>query len=665
MKTASLHLITLSMLACTGGDPTDTGGAGADFGVADRQPGERAPLTAECDDQDGFRCVLPFPSSTFMTADASLPTGVRVAVTDSILPGGDDDATFMNSADGFSRITPVITGFRDPIDHSWVDALPRAATLPEDAPIQLINAEPGHPLYGTRVPVWAEVIEGGAGGSDDLLLAYPQVPMAPGADHVVVVTTDLKHADGTDVEIARATDLVTGLAKPATLAEAELAAYHAPTRQLLEDAGIAPGEVLRAWDFTSRSDENMTGRLDGMMDVIRDAGGFGVEIDYAAETSEEDIDLVVLGRLTGVPWFLDEDDRFVLDDAGVPQITGEGEVKFRVVIPTRGYDGEVGSPYRVTLYGHGTGGNISDDAFDEAIATEGIAKVSLEFGAWNGDDLVWTFQRFLRMNAGVEQSTAMLLHSVVGGYAILQSLDGGLGEALRADTIGGLPNPNPGREIITDDPMWVGGSLGGTMGAIIGTAYPEIDKAVLNVPAGAWTHLIPDSYMYDFAMKPVLESQYGDPIDARLAIALTQTGWDDVDGPVWADRALESGVSFLLQESMGDLVVPNQGTTVLATALKAQHVGPSLEPIVGIDDVDSVVDGVGLTQYRVPDTDVYAVHGFAARETPAGAAAMEQIFTFVRAGWDEGATRVEFPEGCATVTRDGSCDFTGVWGDDE
>jgi hypothetical protein len=656
-------LIALSIAGCSGGDPADTG-AGADFGVVDRQPGERAPLTAECDDQDTFRCVLPFPSSTFMVADPTTPTGVRVAVTDSILPGGEDDATFMNSADGFSRITPISTGFSARLDTAWLDALPRAATLAEDAPVQLINAQPGHPLYGQRVPIWAEFVEGGRTDKDHLLIAYPQVPMAAGADHVVVLTRDLTHADGSDVEVSRWTDLVTGLATPTDKAEAALAAYHAPTRAVLDAAGIAPSEVLRAWDFTARSDENMTGRLDGMMDVIRQSGGFGVEIDYAAETSEEDIDLVILGRLTGVPWFLDDEDRFVLDDAGVPQLTGEGEVKFRVVLPTRGYDGEVGSPYRIALYGHGTGGNISDDAFDEEIAREGIAKVSLEFGAWNGDDLIWTFQRFLRMNAGVEQSTAMLLHSVVGGYAILQSLDAGLGEALRADTIGGLPNPHPGRDIITDDPMWVGGSLGGTMGAIIGTAYPEIDKAVLNVPAGAWTHLIPDSYMYDFAMRPVLEGQFGDAIDARLSIALTQTGWDDVDGPVWADRALASGVSFLLQESMGDPVVPNQGTTVLATALKAKMVGPALDPIVGLEEVDSVVDGVGITQYRVPGTEVYAIHGFAARETPAGAAAMEQIFTFVRAGWDEGATRVEFPAGCADVTPDGSCDFSDVWVED-
>lgn len=657
MKTPSL--LALALVACSGAS-SDTGDA-AVFDVADRAPGDRAPLTAECDDQDKFRCVLPFPSSTFMVADAAMRTGVQVSVVDTALPGGDDDATFLNSADGFSRISPILTGFNAPVDRTWLDALPRAALLSDDAPIQVINAQPDHPAYGQRVPIWAELVEGGLGGGDHLLIAYPLVPMAPGADHVVVVTDDLLHADGQAIEVVRHTDLITGLAKPKTRAEAELAAYHAPTRDLLEAAGIDGAAVVRAWDFTTRSDENMMGRLDGMMEVIRQAGGFGVEIDAVRETVEEDISVLVLGRLTGVPWFLDEEDRFVLDAQGVPQVTGEGEVKFRVVIPTRGYDGELGSPYRVAMYGHGTGGGIGDDSFDEQIAANGIAKVSMEFGAWNGDDLVWTFQRMLRMNAGVEQSTAMLLHSVVGGYAILQSLDAELGDALKAEVVDGMENPNAGREFVTDDPIWVGGSLGGTMGAIIGTAYPEITTAVLNVPAGAWTHLIPDSLMYESAMQPVLEAKYGDPIDARMAIAMTQTGWDDVDGPLWADRAIADGVSFLLQESMGDPVVPNQGTSVLATALDARIVGPALEPIVGLTEVDEVRGGVGMTQFRVPDTGVYDVHGFAARSTPAGDAAMEQIFTFVRSGWDDGTTLAAFPAGCADVTPEGDCDFSSTF----
>ena len=642
------------LAACSGGSSTPPGV----FDVEERAPGERAPLTARCDGQDTFRCVLPFPSSTFMTRDPDMPTGVRVRVDDDILPGGDDDATFLNSADGFSRISPILTGFDERVDRSWVDAQARATLLPGDAPIRVFNAQPDHPAYGEQVPIWAELVEGGATGSDHLLVAYPLVPMAAAADHVVVVTDALRNADGSPVEVTRQTDLVTGLAEPASLDEARLQAYHAPTRTLLDAAGIDAASVVRVWDFTTRSEENLTGRLDGMMAVIRESGGFGVEIDAVRETSEEDIALLVLGRLTGVPWFLDEEDRFMLDEQGVPQLTGEGEVRFRVVIPVNGYDGTPGGDYRIAMYGHGTGGGISDDSFDEQIAAEGIAKVSLEFGAWNGDDLVWTFQRMLRMNAGVEQSTAMLLHSVVGGYAILQSLDAELGAALQAETLGGEPNPAAGRAQITDDPIWVGGSLGGTMGAIIGTAYPEIDTAVLNVPAGAWTHLIPDSLMYESAMQPVLEAKYGDPIDARMAIALTQTGWDDVDGPLWADRALGDGVSFLLQESMGDLVVPNQGTSVLATALGADIVGPALEPIVGLVEVDEVQGGVGLTQYRVPDTGVYDVHGFAARSTLAGDAAMEQIFAFIRSGWDEGSPRVVFPRGCADVTPEGDCDFS-------
>ena len=64
-----------------------------------------------------------------------------------------------------------------------------------------------------------------------------------------------------------------------------------------------------------------------------------------------------------------------------------------------------------------------------------------------------------------------------------------------------------------------------------------------------------------------------------------------------------------------------------------------------------VRDASGLTQYWV-EGDVYDVHGFAAADTPAAAAATEQIIEFVESVW-AGAPIIEVPSGCADAT----CDF--------
>jgi hypothetical protein len=59
----------------------------------------------------------------------------------------------------------------------------------------------------------------------------------------------------------------------------------------------------------------------------------------------------------------------------------------------------------------------------------------------------------------------------------------------------------------------------------------------------------------------------------------------------------------------------------------------------------------------VSATAALEIHGFAARDTPAGAAAREQITDFIRSVWS-GAPRITVPAGCRANTPPGSCDFT-------
>jgi hypothetical protein len=455
-----------------------------------------------------------------------------------------------------------------------------------------------------------------------------------------------------------------GLVAPSTEEELIIAGHHAPARQLLAetDLGIAPEDIVRIWDFTTRTTADVTRRLDAMMaDAVNAMDTVEVELTAFVPREDPNVAGILKGHLHGVPDFLDANRRFSYDDNGLPVAQGTRTTNFRITIPGQGYDGP-GTDYRVALYGHGTGGDVNDGSFDSAIGGEGVAKVNLEFHGWTGDDLLYTFGDLLTLMRGSEQSTSQLLQAVVDGYALLHALEGDLGVQLRGETLAGVENPVAGIGPNPDDPAWVGGSLGGTMGAIIAAAYPEIDKAVLNVPAGAWTHLVADSYMYTAALQGFLAGSYGSEIEARFAMAIMQTSWDDVDGAAWADRSRADGVKLLLQQSMGDPVVPNQGTDLLAAALKAELVGPALRDIEAVDAATdaTVTGGVGITQYRVPDVDPFHIHGFAARETLAGDAALEQIFGFMRSGWS-GEAVITFPEGCAQVTADASCDFTGMW----
>src|SRR6185437_2117430 len=101
------------------------------FNVPDRQPGVRAPLTAACGDMDTVACLLPWPSSTFMVADKSTETGVRVQIAKSSLIAPDDPWS-INLANGFSRVTPLVTAF-----NTNVGTIPTGA----NGPVRLIVAQ--------------------------------------------------------------------------------------------------------------------------------------------------------------------------------------------------------------------------------------------------------------------------------------------------------------------------------------------------------------------------------------------------------------------------------------------------------------------------------------------------------------------------------------------
>lgn len=636
--------ILLTLLACR---PHDEAPAGWD--IADRKPGERAPLTSTCDDNDPVACLLPFPSSRFTRADASTATGLRVQIDVDALPI-EDDPRFLNLADGFSPITGVATAFEARLDES---------TLVAGESLLLLVAEPGDPAYGAEIPLYTQLVQGGGDMAPrDLVVGRPRLPLPSNAEHVAVVLDGLKAADGSALGATRDTLLALGRVEPETEDEARIVAYFAPTRALLKDAGVDAARVLRVWDFTTRSDRDQAQRLDQIKardEAALAAGEVGVVFDEVELSPNPAIALIAQGHLTGLPDPHSDDGRFNLGEDG--EILDSGVTRdspFRVVVPAG--DGD----YTVSLYGHGTGGDVEDDSFDIETAEAGVAKVGLRLDGWTDDSVFQTFTVLAtRTQQGTERSTADLLTSVADASAMLTALDGVLGDALSADTINGEVNPAAGRRPDTTEPLWMGGSLGGTMGGVITFSEPRVRYAVLNVPGGGWTHFIPASSSYAM-LEGVFTSAYGDPVTAALALLMSQTGWDDVDGAAWANGAEGENVA-LLQESVGDPVLPNIGSEILAACFSASLLQPAIVPVDTLPSADRVEGGSALEQFQVPLSDGdYGIHGFAANDTPASDAAMAQILSFFMSALD-GAPVIEHAALCEEDNADGSCDYSQAW----
>lgn len=606
----------------------------------DRMPGDRTPLSQACDPLDTTRCLLPWPSNAFTVADRTTATGLRVSVTASSLTFRDDPAA-LNDADGFSRVTPIVTGFDRPID-----------PLSLDGAFRLLYAQPGSASYGTDVPLRASVVGPAPGGSSEsLAVAYPDAPLEASSDHVAVILDTVRAADGSGFAASATTRAALGLVSPKTEQESRLRAYFAPVRTVLGKAGVPLDRVVRVWDFTTRSADDPARRLR----AVRALGAAAVDASTATAVIDAvtpgtgSVAQIVKGRLEGLPTFLRPDGSPSVDAAGTPVAAGVTSAPFRVVVPMGTGD------YPVFMYGHGNGGSVDDDTFDQEIASVGIAKVNIELTGFDGTNALTSLVGLRTMFSGSDRASASLVQAIANEASIQRSLGAGLGALLAAPDLGGAPNATAGRRPDVSRVFAGGGSLGGSLSVVHAAADASVSFVVANVAGAAWTRFLLAGATWQ-TLSPLLRLGYPSELDMDLALLQSQGIWDSVDSAIWPSLRSSAAPVVLVQESIGDPVVANAVTDLLSRTLGAALVRPALAPVRGLTEADAAIGRSGLMQFAVSGTGPLDFHGFAARATPAGAAAREQIVSFLMSA-RAGAPRIERPAGCA-MTPTGTCDFS-------
>lgn len=588
------------------------------FDAPDRADGERAPLSGSCDDLDPTRCHLPWPSTRFLVVDESTATGLRQHLDPETYASVDDDATAFEQADGFSRISPIIVGTKSllgPLD---------------DGAIRVWVVEPGHPDFGEEIPLRVEV-QTDENAGESFVVAYPRRPMPENAAHVAVAMA----AEG--LEPTPATLAALALREPASQDEANLRGYHAPTRRFLEAQGVDATRLARVWDFVTRSQAPVVDPLLAMREATREAveDGASFSIDRVELAPLPSIALVVEGEVE-MPWF-------VTDQLPDPSRSETHVARFRVMIPAGTGD------YPVVLFGHGLGGAYDDPAFDEALAVEGLGKVGVDFHGWTIDSFLDTLGGFIHPFMGTARASGLMMQALAELSAIQLALDGALGDVLAAGEIGGVENPAAGRRPDMTTPMYGGGSLGGSVGFVYANMEPTIRYGALNVGGGGWSHFLRSSVFFA-PLDALMRISLGGPLDVTLVVSQMQANLDYIDGAVWADHREDPPV-LLIQESVGDLVLPNIGTELMAVASGAVRVGEAIEAFGDLEQVNRALEETAITQYRVTGDDA-GVHGFAIGDSTAGDAARDQIRHFFATA-QQGEAEIVVPSQCTGAL----CDF--------
>jgi hypothetical protein len=558
------------------------------------QPGDCNPLGAT------GACYVPWPSSYFQVDDSASATGMRNAVPLAAMPKNIDkkpiDPSRINRLDGFSPATPVllylpgvdITGLATVHDFT-------PSTSP-DAKIQLFDMSTGDRIeYFAELDAHADPTMMQRQG----LIVRPQTRLKPATKYAVAVI-GLGTAPDAFVEV-RDGQLTT-----------DSALYDMQDRYntlftFLEKQGLKRGDLTLAWDFTTSSEDMITGRLTRMRDKALAASTFAYRIDSVQDFSDAGLAQPLAdGGFTDGGLTLREifgtfvSQRFLASDGGTavlpadagadPAIISADEYPFVATIPACAATAPL--PIPMMIYGHGFLGSAQKGLEDPTVAAIAnklcMVQVATNWIGLSSSDLGTIGGTVVEDLGRFDIITDRLMQAQVNTHVLTRMAKTKLkdDDALK---LNGTP--------VTDASQlyYLGISLGGIEGTTFMALNPDITRAVTNVPGGEWSFIMTRSN--DFSTVAVLFDTFlPDRLDQQLALAYSQSLWDETDPISYAPHLLKDpigGVSakkILVQESEGDSQVPNLTTRLLARTEGQIGLSPLVTSVPGITEMPAPLD---------------------------------------------------------------------------
>ncbi len=529
---------------------------------------------AGCDPLDTRQCVLPFPSDASTTADASAPTGRRVAFPSDGLPanagGVHIDPTAWNRNDGFSANSPLLTFVAD-LDPAasalppWTDL---EASLDDDATVVVVDT-----TTGERVPLWAEPDSDTDDPLGHLLVIHPAISLAPATTYAVALR-GLVTAAGTPV-LATPTftayrdRLDTGIVTIEERRDDLEAGFAA-----LADAGIDRQDLQLAWTFTTASTENVTAPMLSMRDeALTGLGEFSPEFEITAvtEAPEPGIGRFVEGTFS-VPSFLTGDgspgSSLVLGDDGLPEANGVLQAPFACVIGNAVLASP--EPAHAVVYGHGLlGSHLEIKAGNVVAMSNEHAAVycATKWAGFSEDDIptaIAALDDLSTFPVFVDRMLQGFVNQVVLGRMLLA--DNGLASEPPFQRADGEPIFD------TSEIVYDGNSQGGIMGIALAAISPDIERAVLGVVGMNYSTLLPRSVDFD-TFETIFVPAYPSALDRTVALGVMQMLWDRAEGAGYVRHVVDDPLpgstptAVLLHVALGDWQVSELTAMVAARTM--------------------------------------------------------------------------------------------------
>jgi hypothetical protein len=546
-------------------------------------------------------CSLPFPSDFYRNGDRVEMRGAAKLVTKT---GVDADITAAYPTDGASLQPTIVAALPAEVVG---DGLPNllddeaASTLPT-SPTLLIEATSGKPVahYVDLDPRPTE-----PGRRAISLRAF--APLTPKTRYVVVLR-GVKDAAGQRAKpgegFRRLRDKVTGDPSLAALAPR----FEADVFPVIARAGVPRAEVQLAWDFTTGSDELPEHDMLRVRELTLAWLANNKPHIEITEVKENDDRIWRLVRGTiEAPLFLDKSEpggRLARDASG--QVVQNGTTTFRLLALVPDTVRDQAEPGRALEWGHGFFSAIDREL--EGNATRVIANrlTSVVFGTdWWGmtnDDLAGLIGGLIERPTEAFRFVERIHQAMVNWIVLDAAIRGPMTELDVFKRPAGSPNAGA----VVYDPSRVrlfGVSQSHILGGTLAALDPGLDRVVLEVGGGAFTHLMPRAKPFA-PFQYVLSLAFADSLETNAMIATLTSALDKIDPATYAPLVMAHPLPgspadrrVLMQIGIGDAAVPNAGSFFHARALGLSMTRPSGRTVFGIPEADASTLHSALTLY--------------------------------------------------------------------
>jgi hypothetical protein len=539
---------------------------------------------------DPDSCLLPWPSSAYLVADATTRTGYRVSLPAAVMPRNDQgkivDPGPWNAADGFSPMTTLLADLPAVLDPAplptWGDP---GASLAPTSPTVIVDVD-----SGARVAHFAEIEASPevAAGHTTLYLR-PAARLAEGRHYAV----GLRNLHGADGSLVPAGDAFAALRDHQGPPAAQ-AAFDRDVFAPLAAAGVTRAELVLAWDFRTASGPTAWADLVAMRDAAfaaAGAAGLGCAVTKVVEDpNDPEIFRRIEGQIT-VPSFLDPAaGTLVRDAAGQPAIQGTMQADFIALVPRSVVARIAQGPAPLWVYGHGlfsARDEVTRDFARDTAAQAAAVVVATDFIGLTASDVRTVI-------GAVEDMTTF--------PAIIDRLRQGLVDTLLLPrTIAGACAADPafasaGRPLVSGTELgYFGNSMGGTLGVTLAALSPDVGRFALGVGGTDFSVMMPRTTRWP-TLEIFFSAGYPRRLDRDLLLVMSEQEWELAESSAFAPHVLSDPLPgsrparVLFQIGRWDCDTTNVASEMAARTLGLTELSPTAHSVWGLAAAPAPLD---------------------------------------------------------------------------